>query len=151
VSSQLVALITQIAALELVVEGRLVPVRGLTNPLTIANGPFPLRIQHLYSGSTQGLSGSGEWQKVLWSVADLCILSPTSQGAAPPTLAIARIAAAYTQLPVELRTLAEVGTPPNRLAIRNKRITPNVYEWPLLSGNTYHGVELVIDIEEFLI
>lgn len=138
----------------MVIGNILVPVRGLRNPVGVVNGPYPLRIHHPFSGAGDGLRGSGDWGKVVWSIADLCLVLPVGQLSSPntpPTLLMAQVAAKYAEITAVFRGIGEDGNPIIKGRLRGVRITPSVYEWPVLSTNMYYGVELVIDAEEFLI
>ena len=152
-SSQIIAIYGSLEALPIVLDGRAVPTRGLSNPPgSLSSGAVPVRILHPYDPRAEGRTfhfrGLGTSQvKGTWAIVDFCAFAPIASP--PPLLAMARYSVAYIDALKGWRKCGGETNPAITATLQAWDLKLGVYEWPILSGDFYHGVQVIIDLEEY--
>lgn len=152
-SSQIEAIYAALEAKVISVDGRAVAVRGLANPPgALSSGTVPVRILHPYDPRAEGRTfrfrGMGASQvKGAWVIVDFCAFA--SIASPPPLLAMTRYAVAYIEAMKGFRKAGGETNPAITATLQSWDLKLGVYEWPILSNDFYHGVQVIIDLEEY--
>jgi hypothetical protein len=152
-ASQIEAVYDALEAKVITLDGRAVPTRGLRNPPgALSSGAVPVRILHPYDPRAEGRTfhfrGLGTGQvKGTWAIVDFCAFAPIASP--PPLLAMTRYAVAYIEVMKGFRKAGGETNAAIAASLQTWDLKLGVYEWPILSGDFYHGVQVIIDVEEY--
>lgn len=153
-ASQLEAIYDALEARVISVDGRAIPVRGLSNPPgSLTSGLLPVRILHPYDSRAEGRTfhfrGMGASQvKGTWVITDWCAFAPIAS--VPPLRQLVKYMVAYTEM---MKTFRKAGGETNAAItamLQQWEPKAGVSEWPIGSGDYYHGIQVVFEVEELV-
>lgn len=147
--SELLAIYDAIAALDIAIDGSVIPVDNLSGLRpSVPSSDLPRRVLHPYNGRLDGSSGFPTLgldpiSTAQWVISDLFLLCPQGQSdIADLTPDLVQYMAVYAD------AVRHIRCPTDLSAITSVRFRPGLDEYPQGSGVRYFTVTVALTIEE---